>query len=108
MPRRPFYRVGVSVEESRRILDEQLANLKEMARFVAAQICASVLGDVRVLTNRQVCRGPRHQRACTSIPKQIRESYLVAANSTEEYPWTLDPHVLERLIEGQLRRRRRG
>jgi 2-polyprenyl-6-methoxyphenol hydroxylase-like FAD-dependent oxidoreductase len=95
-----FYRVGVSVEEARQILDEQLSNLKEMARFIAAQICASVLGDVRVLTNRRFVEGLDITRLHFD-PEAIRESYLAVANSAEEYAWTLDSHVLQRLIEGQ-------
>jgi flavin-dependent dehydrogenase len=95
-----FYRVGVSVEEARQILDEQLSNLKEMARFMAAQICASVLGDVRVLTNRRFVEGLDITRLHFD-PEAIRESYLAVANSAEEYAWTLDSHVLQRLIEGQ-------
>ncbi len=95
-----FYRVGVSIEESRRILDEQLVNLKEMARFIAAQICASVLGDVRVLTNRAFVEGLDISRLQFD-PEAIRESYVPHQNSREEYPWTLDSHVLRRLIEGQ-------
>src|SRR5437868_6638572 len=47
-----FYEVGVSVEEARRVLDSQLANLKEMARFILAYVSSIVLSDERVLTNR--------------------------------------------------------
>ena len=47
-----FYRVGVSVEEARCILDEQLANLKELARYIVAYVSSVVLADERVLTNR--------------------------------------------------------
>ncbi len=95
-----FYRVGVSVEESRQVLDEQLTNLREMARFIAAQICASVLGDVRVLTNRQFVEGLDLNRLHFDA-EEIRESYFRCEGSTEAYPWTLDPHVLRRLIEAQ-------
>jgi 2-polyprenyl-6-methoxyphenol hydroxylase-like FAD-dependent oxidoreductase len=95
-----FYRVGVSVEESRRVLDEQLDNLKEMARFTAAQICASVLGEPRVLTNRPFVESLDITRLHFD-PEAIRESYVAYQNSLEEYPWTLDPQVLRRLIDGQ-------
>ena len=71
-----------------------------MARFVAAQICASVLGDVRVLTNRRFVEGLDINRL-NFDPEEIREKYLACESSAEEYPWTLDPHVLRRLIEGQ-------
>jgi 2-polyprenyl-6-methoxyphenol hydroxylase-like FAD-dependent oxidoreductase len=95
-----FYRVGVSVDEAREILDEQLANLREMARLVAAQICASVVGDVRVLTNRQFVEGLDINRLQFD-PEEIRTTYRSCVNETEEYRWTLDPDVLRPLIEGQ-------
>lgn len=95
-----FYRVGVSIDEARQVLDEQLANLKEMARFVAAQICASVLDDVRVLTNRRFVESLDITRLHFD-PEAIRENYMTSQSSREEYSWTLNPHVLQRLIEGQ-------
>lgn len=95
-----FYRVGVSVEEARQILDEQLANLKEMARFIAAQICASVLGNLNVLTNRPFVDSLDITRLHFDT-EAIRQSYVPYQNSCEIYPWTLDSQVLRRLIEGQ-------
>src|SRR5205085_11473875 len=95
-----FYRVGVSIEESRRVLDEQLASLRELARFIAAQICASVIGDVHVVTNRRFVESLDITRLRFD-PEAIRESYLGFESSLEEYPWTLNPHVLRWLIEGQ-------
>jgi 2-polyprenyl-6-methoxyphenol hydroxylase-like FAD-dependent oxidoreductase len=94
-----FYRVGVSVDDSRQVLDEQLANLKEMARFIAAQICASVVGDARLLTNRRFVEGLDTSRLYFDS-QEIHKSWLACEDSAEEYPWTLDPHVLRRLIEG--------
>ena len=95
-----FYRVGVSVEEARRVLDDQLASLKEMARFIAAQICASVLGDVRVLKNRRFVESLDITRLHFD-PEAIRASYVNFESLSEEYQWTLDPDVLQHLIEGQ-------
>jgi 2-polyprenyl-6-methoxyphenol hydroxylase-like FAD-dependent oxidoreductase len=95
-----FYRVGLSAEEARLVLDEQLAGLRELARFTAAQLCASVLGDVRVLTNRPFVEGLDLTRLHFD-PEAIRERYAQCEGSAEQYPWTLDPHVLRRLIEGQ-------
>jgi len=40
-----FYRVGVSVAEARGILDEQLTNLRELARHIVAYVSAVVLAD---------------------------------------------------------------
>ena len=95
-----FYRVGVSVDEARGVLDEQLNNLKEMARFMAAQICASVLSDVRVLTNRRFIENLDTTRLHFD-PEIIREKYMACQSSPEEYPWTFNPRVLQRLIEDQ-------
>jgi len=95
-----FYKVGLSAEEARRVLDEQLANLREMARFTAAQICASVLGDARALTNRRFVEGLDIDRLRFD-PEEMRAVFAACEGSAEEYPWTLDPHVLRRLIEGQ-------
>ena len=95
-----FYKVGLSAEEARGVLDEQLSNLREMARFMAAQICASVIGDTRALTNRRFVEGLDINRLRFD-PEEIRASFEACEGSPEEYPWTLDPHVLRRLIEGQ-------
>src|SRR6185369_14100280 len=46
-----FYKVGVTPEEARGVLDEQLAHLEELARWVYAYVAASVLGDERALTD---------------------------------------------------------
>lgn len=95
-----FYRIGVSVEESRRVLDEQLTNLKEMARFIAAQICASVLGDMRVLSNHRFVDELDITRLHFDA-EAIRRSYGAVENSPEQYRWTLDTQVLCCLVEGQ-------
>ena len=98
-----FYKVGVSVEEARRVLDGQLSNLREMARYTAAQICASVLGDARVLTNRRFVEGLDINRLRFD-PEEMRAAWRACEGSAEEYPWTLDPHVLARLVEGRAER----
>ncbi|HEX2225352.1 MAG TPA: tryptophan 7-halogenase [Thermoanaerobaculia bacterium] len=48
---RCFYRIGVGSEEARRVLDEQLANLEELARWIYAFVASSVTGDPRALTD---------------------------------------------------------
>ena len=55
---------------------------------------------MRVLTNRRFVEGLDINRLHFD-PEAIRESYRACESSMEEYPWTLDPHVLRRLIEGQ-------
>ncbi len=44
-----FYRVGLSAEEAKQVIDEQLANLEQLARAIAAHVIAAVTGDRRAL-----------------------------------------------------------
>ncbi|HEX9941654.1 MAG TPA: hypothetical protein VGG03_06545 [Thermoanaerobaculia bacterium] len=52
-----FYKVGVSVEEARQVLDEQLENLRDLARWTAAHVASVVLDDPRAATNAAFIRG---------------------------------------------------
>jgi hypothetical protein len=88
-----FYRVGVSVEEARRVLDEQLANLKEMARFVAAHVGAAVVGDPRALINRAFVEGFDLEHLSFD-PAEMRGRYAACEDAPEIYPWSFDPAVL--------------
>ncbi|HEX8634181.1 MAG TPA: hypothetical protein VF703_08535 [Pyrinomonadaceae bacterium] len=90
-----FYRVGVSVEEARLILDEQLSNLREMARFFVAHMSASVLGDERALTNRTFVEGIELDRLSFD-PEQIRERYAACEGDDDLYEWSFDPRSLQR------------
>ena len=52
-----FYKVGIGAEEARRVLDDQLANLEELARWTFAHVSAAVLDDPRATTNAAYVRG---------------------------------------------------
>ncbi|HSS51504.1 MAG TPA: hypothetical protein VLX28_21380, partial [Thermoanaerobaculia bacterium] len=52
-----FYKVGVGVDEARQVLDEQLENLRDLARWTLAHITSAVLDDPRSLTNAAYIRG---------------------------------------------------
>ena len=90
-----FYRVGVSVEEARTILDTQVANLLELARYVVAHVCSVVLGDRRVLINRPFVASINPFDVTFDLD-EMRARYSKFACSTEEYQWSFDPFVLER------------
>jgi len=47
-----FYKIGVSIEEARAILDEQLANTRTLATYTAAHIYAMVLNEPGLVWNR--------------------------------------------------------
>ena len=52
-----FYKVGVSRDEAREVLDEQLENLRDLARWTAAHVASAVLDDPRAATNAAFIRG---------------------------------------------------
>lgn len=90
-----FYRVGVTVEEAREVLDEQLANLMELARFVVAHVYSVVLGDRAVVTNRSFVESIDLDNFYFD-EGQMRERYAAHAENTERYIWAFDPSALDR------------
>lgn len=52
-----FYKVGIGRDEARRVLDDQLENLRDLARWTVAQVAAQVLDDPRAATNAAFIRG---------------------------------------------------
>ena len=93
-----FYQVGVSVDEARRVLDEQFENLKEMARFIVAHISASVLGDESAVVNRSFVEGFDLNRL-NFDPIEIRARYASCKRSSERFDWSFDPGVLRRFVD---------
>lgn len=102
-----FYQVGLSVDEARPVLKEQLASLRELARFafahVASQVAAAqVVGDGTGQDDLVL-----HRRFVEGLdlddirwePERWAELARACAEEKEEpepWPWTLDPRVLER------------
>ena len=93
-----LYQVGVSVEEARTILDQQLGNLKEMVRFIVARISAVVLGDECALLNQSFVESFDLNRLCFD-PAEIRNRYAACKGSPEIYDWSFDPGVLRCFVE---------
>jgi len=89
-----FYRVGVSVEEAREVLEEQVQNLDELARFLVAHVASAVVGDRRVLTNKPFVEAidPLQMQFDAEA---IRARWAACADSSETYGWTFDPHVCD-------------
>jgi flavin-dependent dehydrogenase len=88
-----FYRVGVSVSEARHLLDDQLANLRELARFITVYVSSIVLADEQVLTNRAFIESINPQQFRFDLD-DIRERYDRYAASGR-YQWPFDPFVLD-------------
>jgi hypothetical protein len=94
-----FYQVGVTMEEARQVLAEQLASLDELARFTVAHVAAAVLGDTRALTNRAFVEGI-DLAALRFDPAALRRRLDECAGCAEPYPWSFDPLLLQRFRTG--------
>ncbi|HEY1379873.1 MAG TPA: NAD(P)-binding protein [Gemmataceae bacterium] len=90
-----FYAVGPSPEEAARLLDRHLANLDELARFVAAHVASVVIGDRAVLTNARFVEGIDVTNLAFD-PEAIRAHWSMCADAAETYCWSFDPFVLDK------------
>lgn len=95
-----FYRVGVPVEEARRALEAQLANLRELARFIIAHVHSVVLADEAALTNRAFIES-LNLEDFRFDEREMRERYALYADATETFAWTFDPTALRRFRTGR-------
>lgn len=85
-----FYKVGISVEEARTVLDGQLDNLREMARWIAAHVAATVLDDERALTHPDFV-GSLDPEAVVFDPDGWRERLACCRDTAEIWSWKLTP-----------------
>src|SRR5262249_42876667 len=90
-----FYCVNPAPEEAARLLDRHVANLDELARFVAAHVTSIVVGDRTVLTNAQFVESIDVSNLRFD-PDEMRARWSVARADGECYRWTFDPFVLDR------------
>lgn len=93
-----FYQVGVSGDEAKEVLDDQLVNLKEMAKFIAAHVYSVVLGDERVLTNGSFVENI-DLKDLTFEPARMKSEYAAHSGSDQNYAWTLNPHALRAFVQ---------
>lgn len=85
---RTFYQVGLEPGEARAVLDEQLASLEELARWIVAHVAAAVTGDPRALADATFIRGIDLEELAFD-PEGFGErlAAAVASGSGEPYPW---------------------
>jgi hypothetical protein len=83
-----FYAVGVRPAEALRILDEQLAHLEELARFIKVHVSATVAGDPGAVGNAAfvdaVASDANHFE-----PARMHATLAGTARGSR-YPWTID------------------
>jgi 2-polyprenyl-6-methoxyphenol hydroxylase-like FAD-dependent oxidoreductase len=91
-----FYKVGVSVDEARQVLDEQLENLRDLARWTAAHVASAVLDDPRAATNAAFIRGIDINNLQFD-PDAMAERLEAACRETSEaYTWRFDVPCMKR------------
>jgi flavin-dependent dehydrogenase len=95
-----FYRVGVSVTEAREVLDEQLANLLELARFIVAHVHSVVLADDGIVSNRSFVE-TIDLDDFRFDESEMHKHYAAHAGNAERYEWAFDPSVLNRFRTNQ-------
>jgi flavin-dependent dehydrogenase len=95
MAERTFYHVGVSVDAARAILDEQLANTMELARFIAVHIHAAVLDDVSLFGNRGFVESLVLEELVFD-PDEMRRRRDAHTAPGVPYAWSWSPHVLDK------------
>jgi flavin-dependent dehydrogenase len=91
-----FYQVGVSVEEAGQVLNAQLDNLRELARFVLAHIASVVVDDETLLTRAGFVEGINLEN-WPFDPAAIRNRHEACAGEERTYRWTFDPFALRQL-----------
>jgi hypothetical protein len=91
-----FYRVGVSHDEARGVLDEQLENLRDLARWTFAVVTVGVLDDPRAVTNAAYIRGIDIDNLQFD-PAAMAERLEAACRETSEtYTWRFPVPCMKR------------
>lgn len=97
-----FYKVGVGLEEARRVLDEQLENLRDLARWTAAHVASAVLDDPRAVTNAAFVRGIDVDDLQFD-PEAMAERLEAACRETSEtYAWRFEAPCMARFRTARL------
>lgn len=88
-----FYMVGLGPEEALRVLDDQLDNLQELAKFIGAHVCGAVVGDPRAVTNGTFV-GSLVPQALRFDPAAMHALYAGSASSFVRHRWTFDADAM--------------
>jgi hypothetical protein len=98
-----FYQVGLSAEEARPVLAEQLENLEDLARFIVAHVSAAVTGDPRALS-REFVEGIDLRRLVfdpAAMAARLPPIAAIGGGAAEPYPWRLQPAAMERFRQAR-------
>jgi flavin-dependent dehydrogenase len=89
-----FYQVGLSAEEARPVLGEQLLNLEDLARFVVAHVSAAVTGDPRALSQEFVAAIDLRRLAFD--PAAMAAAVAAIGVGAAPHAWRLQPAAMAR------------
>jgi len=88
-----FYEVGRRPDEALRVLDRQLENLEELARFIGAHVCGAVVGDPGAVTNATLVESLT-PGSIRFDPLEMRATHAAAAGDRGRYRWTFDTEAM--------------
>jgi 2-polyprenyl-6-methoxyphenol hydroxylase-like FAD-dependent oxidoreductase len=91
-----FYKVGVTLDEARQVLDEQLENLRDLARWTAAHIASVVLDDPRAVTNAAFIRGIDIENLQFDPEEMARRLEAACRETGESYAWRFEVPCMQR------------
>jgi 2-polyprenyl-6-methoxyphenol hydroxylase-like FAD-dependent oxidoreductase len=85
-----FYKIGVSIEEATRVLDEQFANFEDLARWIVAHVTSVVLADPRPLSDPEFIAGIDLRRLSfdpEAMAARLAACSEAAAGEAAPAPW---------------------
>jgi 2-polyprenyl-6-methoxyphenol hydroxylase-like FAD-dependent oxidoreductase len=91
-----FYKVGIGLDEARQVLDEQLENLRDLARWTAAHAAAAVLDDPRAATNAAFIRGIDVNDLQFNPEAMAARLEAACRETSETYAWRFDVPCMAR------------
>jgi flavin-dependent dehydrogenase len=89
-----FYKVGVSIEESRAVLDEQLGHLEVFARWIAAYLVSRAIDQPAALDDRAFVESLDVEHL-EFDPPALAARYRAVAGTAGAYSWPFDPHLYD-------------
>jgi flavin-dependent dehydrogenase len=93
---RCFYKVGLGAEEARKVLDEQIANLEELARWIVAYLSSVVLDDPEALANAAFVRGIDLERLAFDPAAMAARLAAARRETCERWVWSFVPPCMAR------------
>lgn len=89
-----FYEIGLDPDEAKQVLNQQLLNLQELARYIVAYLSSIVLSEPALLTDRAFIE-EIDLKSFKFDPEELRRQALVCDPTAEPYQWSFDPYVME-------------